>query len=208
VLHRDRHHTATVPAQEQQQGFNLVELLVMVGVLALALGFGIPAFSSLFANNRMSSAVNDLVSGLHTARSAAITRRSTVTLCAAPGGDACEGRLADGWVVFVDADNNAQIGPGEEILVNHGALPPASAEGLTVLPAEDPEYVAFSASGRLGAPGLPDSITDLQLCDDRGDVDTGGGVAAGRWIRISETGHPVIQRSRAVLQAESPLGGC
>lgn len=181
----------------------------MVCVVALALGFGIPAFNALFANNRMSAAVNDLVSGLHTARSAAITRRSTVTLCAAPGGaDECGGRLADGWVVFVDADSDAQIDPGEEILVSHGALPPASADGLRVMPAEDPEYVAFSASGRLGAPGLADSITDLQLCDERGDVDTGGGVAAGRWIRISETGHPVIQRNRAVLQASSPLGGC
>lgn len=181
----------------------------MVCVMALALGFGIPAFSALFANNRMSAAVNDVVSSLHTARSAAITRRNTVTLCAAPGGgNECGGSLADGWVVFVDANGDAEIDPGEEILTTHGALPPASAEGLRVLPEQDPEYVAFAATGRLGTPGLPDSITDLQFCDERGDVDTGGGVAAGRWIRISETGHPVIQRSRAVLQASSPLGGC
>jgi Tfp pilus assembly protein FimT len=198
-----------VPRKIQQQGFSLVELMVLVCVMALALGLGIPAFTTMFANNRMSAVVNDVVSGLHTARSAAITRQATVTLCPAPDGAGdCGGSLADGWVVFVDADGDAGIDADEEIIASHGALPPASRDGISALPADAPGYISFSASGRRGAPGLDESITDLQFCDDRGDVDTGGGIAAGRWIRISETGHPEIQRTRAALQESSPLGGC
>ena len=45
--------------------------------------------------------------------------------------------------------------------------------------------------------------------DARGDVDTGGGVAAGRWIQIGVTGRPQLYRMQAEVQsAANPVGGC
>ena len=42
-----------------------------------------------------------------------------------------------------------------------------------------------------------------------GDFNAGGGIAAGRWIRISATGHPRAFAERADVQgADNPLGGC
>ena len=53
------------------------------------------------------------------------------------------------------------------------------------------------------------NLTDLQFCDHRGDVDTGGGIAAGRWIRLTPNGRPQLVRERARLQSvDNPLGGC
>ena len=36
-----------------------------------------------------------------------------------------------------------------------------------------------------------------------------GGIAAGRWLRISPTGHPRLFARRAAVQGpDNPLGGC
>ena len=45
--------------------------MVVLGVMALALGIGVPLFSAIAANSRMSSATNDLLASLRAARSEA-----------------------------------------------------------------------------------------------------------------------------------------
>lgn len=198
--------------EQQERGFSLIELLVVLAVCAIALGLGVPAFTSMFANDRMSSATNDLVSSLHAARSDAITRRSPVTLCpSADGGTTCtdSGTLVQGWVVFADANANGVLDAGEPVLQRHAALPAELATGLTTGPAGAPGYISFAADGSIGTPTLPSPLRDIQLCDHRGDIDTGGGVAAGRWIQLHPTGRVELHRERAVLQgSRAPLGGC
>jgi hypothetical protein len=78
---------------------------------------------------------------------------------------------------------------------------------LEVFPADSAGRIAFSSGGTLR---VAESTTDIQICDTRGDRDTGQGVAAGRWIRIQPTGQPEIRRLRADLQDTdiNPLGGC
>lgn len=184
----------------------------MLAVCAIALGLGVPAFSSLFANDRMSSATNELVASLHAARSDAITRRSTVTICPTPGSAttcADGGTLAQGWTVFVDRDGNGSIDPDDSVLERHAALSAELAAGFSASPAGAPGYISFAPDGSLGTPTLSDPLHDIQLCDHRGDVDTGGGVAAGRWIQIYPTGRIDLHRERSVLQGpRAPLGGC
>lgn len=204
--------TAVLLQEEQERGFSLIELLFVLAVAAIALGIGIPAFATLFANNRMSAATNDLVSSLYAARSEAIMRQVTVTLCPTVDGDGpClpNGSLASGWSVFVDRNADANISADDVVVQRHAALPSQLWDGLTVNPAAAPAYIIFSGTGAVGTAALPDSLTDIQLCDERGDVDTGGGVAAGRWIQIHPTGRLELQRDRDILQgARSPLGGC
>lgn len=197
---------------QQERGFSLIELLVVLAVCAIALGFGVPAFTSLSANNRMSATTNDLVSSLHAARGDAITRQTTVTLCpmANDGANCASGSsLAPGWIVFVDTNANAVIDPDETILQRHPAMSPELAAGVSTSPAGAPGYISFAGNGTIGTPTLPNPLRDIQLCDHRGDVDTGGGVAAGRWIQLHATGRIELHRDRAVLQGpRAPLGGC
>lgn len=203
--------TPVLQKEKEQSGFSLIELLFVLAIAAIALGIGVPAFSTIFANNRMTAATNDLVSSLHAARSEAIKRQVTVTLCpTADGAGPCldGGSLASGWTVFVDRTGNATIDADDVILQRHAALPSQLHDGLTVNPAGGPGYTIFSGSGSVGTTTLPDSLTDVQFCDERGDVDTGGGIAAGRWIRILPAGRLELQRDRTILQDRSPLGGC
>ena len=181
--------------------------MVVLGVVAIALGIGVPVFATLAANNRMSGATNDLVASLHAARSEALKRRVTVTLCPTPdAADACVagGNLGSGWTVFVDRNADAAISADDVILQRHAALDGDLKNGVTATPAD----LMYTDAGTLA---LDAPLTDfhIQLCDHRGDADTGAGIAAGRWIQISQLGRQQLVRARADLQSDrNPLGGC
>lgn len=180
--------------------------MVVLGVVAIALGVGVPVFGRLAANERMSSATNDLVSSLHGARSEALKRQVTVTLCPTANDGPCvdNGDLAIGWTVFVDRNADGAISDDDVVLQRHGALPADLLAGVTTTPAD----LMFTAAGTLA---LDAPLTDfnIQLCDHRGDADTGGGIAAGRWIQITQLGRQQLVRTRADLQSDrNPLGGC
>ncbi|MEO8223282.1 MAG: GspH/FimT family pseudopilin [Gammaproteobacteria bacterium] len=194
--------------EKQERGFSLIELFVVLGVAAIALGIAVPVFTTVAANQRMSAATNDLVGSLHAARSEALKRQLPVTLCATPNGTGpcvAFGNLAGGWSVFVDRNADGLIsGPDDVILQRHGSLGPDLLGGVTTTPVR----LIFAPSGTL-ALDAPASEFDIQLCDHRGDTDTGDGVAAGRWIQISQLGRQQLVRSRTRLQSSrNPLGGC
>ncbi len=201
------------------EGVTLIELMVAVAVLGTLLAIGVPALNQFFATSRMAATVNDVVSGLNLARSEALKRRSVVTLCAsvnslAPDPDcAPAGGLTQGWIVFIDANANAQVDDGEAVVATGRPAHEDIAEhsswdnGGT----GEPCYTAFSVTGdRLDLPGAgSDSLRNLQFCDSRGNETVAGGTAAGRWIRIAATGRPqMISNVDEIQSASNPLGGC
>ena len=201
------------------EGVTLIELMVAIAVMAIVITLGIPAFADFLAANRMSAAANDVVSALHLARSEALKRQATVTMCASedPAADnpdcSAAATPASGWLIFSDDNANAAVDGGEIIINAHGPLPLAIAERSAWDNGGDgpPYYAAFAGSGfrqDLPATGVR-ALADLQLCDARGNRDTGGGIAAGRWIQLSATGRPQISNRVEQLQgSDNPLGGC
>ncbi len=183
--------------------------MVALVVAAIALGLGVPLFTTMAANQRMSSATNDVVTSLHGARSEALMRRAPVSLCPTPdGAGACVdgGNLALGWTVFVDRNADGAISADDVILQRHGALHPELRDGVTTTDAG----LGFTDAGSLRIdPDAPFTNYDIQICDRRGDVDTGAGIAAGRWIQISPLGRQQLVRTRDDIQSgRNPLGGC
>ncbi len=199
------------------EGVTLVELMVTLAVVGIVLSFGIPTFSEFFQNNRMTAAANDLVSSMHLARSEALQRRAPVIVCASNNASTanptCNGAadFGAGWVVFADPNANGLLDADEAVISARGALPESIANNSALSGPGTPVYIAFGGNGfrldiaDLGTP----SVTDLQLCDERGDQEISGGLAAGRWVRVSVTGHPRVFADRGLLQgADNPLGGC
>jgi hypothetical protein len=88
-------------------------------------------------------------------------------------------------------------------------MPDTIADNTTVWPVGT-EYVSFGANGfprTIAGQGQPK--TDFQLCDHRGNHDTGGGRAAGRWVQITTTGRPQMYHDQNYIQgARNPLNGC
>jgi len=79
------------------RGFTLVELMVTLLVLAVLLGLAVPSFRDAALSSRLTGYANDLVAGVQIARSEAIKRNATVTLCASANGSTCA--TAGGWEV-------------------------------------------------------------------------------------------------------------
>jgi type IV fimbrial biogenesis protein FimT len=75
---------------QQQRGFTLIEMMVGIGLAALLLSMAIPALNLFVSNARQTGAINDFVSSMHIARSAAVTTNSRVTICASSNGTSCQ----------------------------------------------------------------------------------------------------------------------
>jgi type IV fimbrial biogenesis protein FimT len=78
---------------KRQSGFTLIELMVVMTVMAIMLGIGIPAFREFTATQRVKTAAYDLMTALLQARSEAIKRNAAVTVTQGAGG------WTDGWTV-------------------------------------------------------------------------------------------------------------
>lgn len=130
----------------RNQGFTLIELMVVVAVVAIIATIAVPGLQSFVANNRQAGAVNDFLASLYFARDEAVTRNTQVALCPSTDGMDCD---AVGWeaghIVFVDADADGALDAGEETLTRSGALPP----GLTVRSAEYGDFLSYRPNGRV-----------------------------------------------------------
>ena len=204
--------------KEKQGGFTLIELMFTVMVLAVLLAIGVPNFRDFLRNSRMAAQANDLLSAVNLTRSEAVKRRAPVTLCVGTTNCAA-GDFEDGWLVFVDVDQDGVVDVGEDVLRRHDPMP----EGMTsavyqTADAEDEDdpdfdasttrYVSFGQNGfrRMNGGGLPVAL-GLVLCDNRGNVASGAGpdMSAARAIEFTTSGRAAVTRSVERIEA---LGGC
>ena len=116
-------HSSSLLSRVHGRGFTLVELIIALAVAAILLSMAVPSFRTTIQNNRLITETNDFVSALHLARSEAIKRRARVTLCKSTDGAACTatGGWEQGWIAFVDSNNNNSRDAVEELLRVHGA---------------------------------------------------------------------------------------
>ncbi|MGK0674481.1 MAG: GspH/FimT family protein [Halothiobacillaceae bacterium] len=136
-------------------GATLLELLVALAVMGMLLTVGVPSFEAMLARQRLVTAANELLGGLHLARFEAIRRNQRVTLCRLPTGEARQCATPDsttgweqGWMLFVDPQ--PQTPPVRE---THGTilhLQNGTAFGLRILgqpSAATSLYVSYTAHG-------------------------------------------------------------
>ena len=181
-----------------QSGFTLLELMVVVVLAGLLLGIGVPAMGNYIRNARITGVANDVMVGMHFARSEAIKRRVPVTLCtsaslqSAANPVCAASAMLTGWIVFVDANQDGQRNAGEQVLLQHEAIP------TTIIgrSATNPLRVTYLDNGF----ALNTNQTRLVLCDERGNVNSGGELSAARGILISVTGRAGVTRDPAEIQ--------
>lgn len=165
------------------RGFTLIELLTVVALIGIIGAMALPAFTQMIENNRRVAAVNDLLSTIHVARSEAITRNQSVSICPGNTGQtACEaGGWQKGWLIFRDANRNGvfEESDGDSIIrVGTGLR-----GNLTVVSAEFGASMTFLPNGRIfGNPSWTYPVRML-LCAD-------GIATAVRRIDVDRTGRP------------------
>lgn len=102
-----------------EQGFTLVELMIVIVILGVLITIAIPSYSEMTANQRLVSTSTNLINALSTARGEAVKQKRHVTVCASSDGSTCATDLTEwnnGWIVFANTDSaNLQRNTTEEV---------------------------------------------------------------------------------------------
>ncbi len=108
-------------------GFTLLEVLVVMALLGLMVSLAAPAMSALRQQHQLQAQAEGLLGSLVLARSEAMRRQQRVTMCARASDSACDasGTWQQGWLVFADANGNAQLEAGEALIEVRAPMPPA-----------------------------------------------------------------------------------
>jgi type IV fimbrial biogenesis protein FimT len=173
-------------------GATLVELLTTLTIVAILATVAAPSLQTFQLNNRRAAVVNGFLHSLFLARSEAIKRAQTVTVCRSSDGRNCDPRAGDwtaGWIVFVnrDRDDPPERDVGEALLLSSDGWPEGSITS---------NRRAYSF--RPTTQGVVNGT--IIFCDTRGS-------SYARAIIISHTGRPrVAQRDAAGKPLRCPSG--
>jgi type IV fimbrial biogenesis protein FimT len=123
----------------------MIEVLITVVIISILAVIAIPSFQALLSSNRAATQVNEFVTDLNMARSEAIKRGQRITVCKSPDGGNCTsaGNWDQGWVVFIDVNNDATIADEDDIIRVRAGIGGATLVGS----AEVQDFVSFVQTG-------------------------------------------------------------
>lgn len=152
----------------RNKGLTFIELMITLAIAAILFATAAPSLRSSIQENRMVTQINELQASLSLARSEAIKRNASVTVCPRRDDGNCHGSWKNGWIVFVDDNANGSI-DGAEILRVHGAI---SSDNILTF---SQSYVSYANTG-LAEVGFSETF---KLCDARG-AENAKGLIIGR----------------------------
>jgi len=120
----------------RDQGFTLIELMIVVLILAVLLGLGLPSFRSFIVDQRYRSTSADLRIALMTARSEAVKRNVAISVTPTTDGD-----WTTGWQIIDPAS-------GDPDILNHVL---SGANDLTITTLPESATPRFLPSGRVAS---------------------------------------------------------
>ena len=146
-------------------GFTLIELLVTISIVGIMLTVAIPGFRDFIQNSRIATQTNGLVLAMTYAKSEAVKRGLSVSVCSRSTDTACAGSTTwdGGWLVFVDNNGDGTVNGADQVLQVRSSL-----EGNNTLRASA-NAVTFQNTGF-----SPTNNGTFNLCDSRGASSTTG----------------------------------
>lgn len=180
--------------RRRQRGLTLIELIVTLAIVAIVSTLGVPSFSTALKNSRLTTEVNRFVSHIQLARSEAVKRNRTATICRNGGQQSC-GNSANasyhtGWLVYVDmSGRDDDYDPGDnDQLVQIGD---AASSDITINSDQaGNRWLSFAPNGMLDENG---QIARYVFCADNAST----AAIPGRLVTISVSGQPRITKRAA-----------
>lgn len=147
-------------SQRHQEGFTLVELMIVVALLAVVATVAVPGFQALIENNQVTSTTNRLVGALNFARSEALREGQQVTI------QPVDGDWSNGVEVVMGGDTLRRFEGSETRMSIAG------------------NAITFRGNG------LATSGETLRLCGDSGGNDRKIDVSAGGQVTTTQEDCP------------------
>lgn len=167
-----------------QAGFTLIELMITLLIASVLIGMVAPSMATLVDNNRLQTSAEVLFTSMMLTRSEALKRNREVIMCKSSDGSSCteDTEWQDGWLVFVDTDEDGVV-DADEILRVNGAL--GGDTSLQVSGTDFSDQMSYQTDGSASGTGT------FVLCNARADT------ATAREVDVSLTGRPKINKSTA-----------
>jgi type IV fimbrial biogenesis protein FimT len=147
-----------------QNGFTLLELLVVVGIVGVMLAAAIPSFQQMGLASSRAQGGTLLMAAFNQARSEAIARNANVIVCrrnyfTTSSFPVCDmsstGSWAQGWIVYRDSDStidSSEPDAAADIIAVYEPIGSVKSgnvgNAFSVLPSSNPAYVVFGSNGR------------------------------------------------------------
>lgn len=192
---------------KKNSGFTLVELLITIVIVGVLLAVGIPSLKTFMKGNQLVASTNELVSAFNVARSEAIKRNASVTVCESTNGTTCTsaatGSWESGWIVFVGAVGSstgaactgANVGTSC-LLRSHEAI-----GNQITISAENMDTSTVVGSATFNARGLPRTVSGAALTAKFNvcSLDDSGATISSRAMMLNLTGRVRISDNAAVI---------
>jgi type IV fimbrial biogenesis protein FimT len=155
-----------------------MELLITLAIAGIITAVAIPSMISIVQNNRLVSIANDFVGDVNLARSLAVGRGSTATLCVSSNQTSCTGSSwAQGWLVWIDEDADGTL-DADEIARVHAAI------SNVTFSSSDNDFVYLSTGfGEVGFTGATLTLTHNNCTS-----------SANRILTLSAAGAPRVAK--------------
>ncbi len=165
-------------ARSHNRGFTLMETLTVAAIAGLSLSLAVPSMTSVLSDQRRAGTINQFVTAVQLARSTAITRNSTVSLCASNDGETCNAvEWESGWIAFLDEDLDRRAAQNDVLLVGT-----AAGNGISIRSDELVAYFSYRANGQIMVDDIDENTGQFTICDNRG-------AASARVLAITVAGH-------------------
>lgn len=184
-------------------GFTLVELMITLVIGGLLLTVAAPGFHSMFANNRITSQLNEFVFAINYGRSEAAKLNQRVVMCysgdptaVAPVCDGAVGANPPGWLLFATANGSLIFNSADNnfTLLRVGTTENTGIRITTNAALNDGLEINSNGSTNEGG-----NVAIIAVCDDRdgdGDFDE----QFGKQVQVQPSGH--------VQMVTSPIPDC